>query len=225
MSIIRKTDSTQLPTLVEIKKTSTKELTVICVSYKRYKNIPVLIHSFLAQSLQNFKLLVLHDGYDAEMEGILQEFKNKHPDIIDFKFSEARFNDYGHSLRDMGIGMLDTEYVLITNDDNYYCPKFLEYMFSPIRAESHPPDIVLCDMIHSHNNPGGRLQAPYNFFKTFPRRLSIDMGCFIAKSEWAKKVGFRDKSHDGDATYFEDLVRAAGKPKIIKIDHVLFVHN
>ncbi len=133
-----------------------KEITVICVSYKRYKNIPVLIHSFLAQSLQNFKLLILHDGYDAEMECILQDFKNKSPDIIDYRFSDVRFNDYGHSLRDMGIEMVDTEYVLITNDDNYYCPKFLEYMFMPIHADPAPPDIVLCDMIHSHNNPGGR---------------------------------------------------------------------
>ena len=102
-----------------------KEITVICVSYKRYKNIPVLIHSFLAQTLQNFKLLVLHDGYDAEMEIILQDFRNNYPDIFDYRFSDIRFNDYGHSLRDIGIGMLDTEYVLITNDDNYYCPKFL----------------------------------------------------------------------------------------------------
>jgi glycosyltransferase involved in cell wall biosynthesis len=202
-----------------------KEITVICVSYKRYKNIPVLIHSFLAQSLQNFKLLVLHDGYDAEMEVILQDFRNKYPDIFDYRFSDVRFNDYGHSLRDIGIRTLDTEYVLITNDDNYYCPKFLEYMFMPIHAETSPPDIVLCDMIHSHNNPGGRPQGPYNLFKTSPGRLSIDIGCFIARSELAKKAGFRDKTHDGDATYFEDLVRAAVTPRIIKIDHVLFVHN
>ena len=45
-----------------------KEITVICVAYKRYKNIPVLIHSFFAQTLQNFRLIVIHDGYDADME-------------------------------------------------------------------------------------------------------------------------------------------------------------
>ena len=60
-----------------------KQLTIICVSYKRYRNLPVLVHSFLAQSLQNFKLLVIHDGYDPRMEEILSEFKAKYPEEID----------------------------------------------------------------------------------------------------------------------------------------------
>jgi len=98
-------------------------------------------------------------------------------------------------------------------------------MFAPVRQMTPGPDIVMCDMIHSHNKPGGRKQAPYNFFETRPQRLSVDMGCFMARSALAKQVGFRDKTHDGDATYFEDIVRAAGTPKVVKVPHVLFVHN
>jgi len=39
--------------------------------------------------------------------------------------------------------------------------------------------------------------------------------------------GFRDKTHDGDATYFEDILRQKkGKAlKVAKISRVLFVHN
>ncbi|MBL8644076.1 MAG: glycosyltransferase family 2 protein [Rhodospirillaceae bacterium] len=202
-----------------------KEITVICVAYRRYQNIPVLIHAFLAQTLQNFRLIVIHDGYDAEMDNLLKPYQAAHPDVFSYRFSETRFGDYGHSLRDMGIKMADTEYILLTNDDNYYCPKFLEYMFTPMRQWPAPPDIVMCDMIHSHNRPGGRPQAPYNFFETKPARFSVDMGCFIARTALAKQVGFRDKTHDGDATYFEDLLKAAGNAKIAKIPHVLFVHN
>lgn len=202
-----------------------KELTVICVAYKRYRNIPVLIHAFLAQTVQNFRLLIIHDGADAEMEKLLTPYRDANPGIVDFMFTAQRYNDYGHSLRDIGLKHVDTEYVLQTNDDNYYCPKFLEYMFAPVRQMTPGPDIVMCDMIHSHNKPGGRKQAPYNFFETRPQRLSIDMGCFMARSALAKQTGFRDKSHDGDATYFEDIVRAAGTPKVVKVPHVLFMHN
>jgi glycosyltransferase involved in cell wall biosynthesis len=202
-----------------------KKITIVCVSYKRYKNIPILIHSFLAQTLQNFKLLVIHDGPDAEMDTLLRPYKEKHPDIFDYRFTDTRFNDYGHSLRDIGIKLADTEYILLTNDDNYYCPKFLEYMFLPIQNESPPPDIVFCDMIHSHNNPGDRQQLPYNFFETQPAKNSIDIGCFIVRTDLAEAVGFRDKGFAGDATYFEDVAQAAGEPKIIKIPMVLFVHN
>ena len=202
-----------------------KELTVVCVSYRRYRNIPVLIHAFLAQTLQNFKLLVIHDGPDAEMDALLAPFRRSDPDVVDYRFTETRFKDYGHSLRDMGIRLADTEYLLLTNDDNYYVPTFLEYMFAPVHGATRRPDIVYCDMIHSHNNPGITRQPPYRPFETKPERYCIDIGCFIARTELAKQVGFRDKRSAGDATYFEDLLRAAGDPVVVKVPHVLFVHN
>lgn len=203
-----------------------KALTVICVAYKRYRNLPVLIHSFLAQTLQNFKLIVIHDGYDSQMASLLTPYREQYPEEFDFCFSQQRYNDYGHSLRDMGIQLAQTEYLLITNDDNYYAPKFLEYMFMPILQQPEdPPEIVFCDMIHSHMNPGVSRQLPYNPFPTRPERNHIDMGCFIAKTALARQVGFRDKGFAGDATYFEDLVRAAGQPRIVKIPMTLFVHN
>lgn len=206
---------------------SETELTVVCVSYKRYRNIPVLINCFLAQTLQNFKLIILHDGYDGEMDGVLAPYKAAHPGVVDYRFTDQRYNDYGHSLRDMGILEADTDYLLLTNDDNYYCPVFLEYMFAPVHGGTgKEPDIVYCDMVHSHDNPGVRQQPPYHFFETRPERYFIDIGCFIARTELAKQVGFSDKTHDGDATYFEDLLRVAGpNPSIVKVPHVLFVHN
>jgi GT2 family glycosyltransferase len=199
-----------------------KEITVICVSYRRYRNLPVLLHSLLAQTLQNFKVLVIHDGHDQRMHELLSEFKTKFPEI-DFMFTEKRYDDYGHSLRELGIAQLDTEYFLLTNDDNYYCPVFLELMFRALHE--HRADIVMCDMIHSHENPGGRRQGSYQYFETFPSRTSVDVGCFISRSALAKSVGFRDKTHDGDATFFEDIVRRAVTPKIVKVNKALFIHN
>ena len=200
-----------------------KRLTVICVAHRRYRNINVLVHSFLTQTIQNFKLIILHDGYDEEMHQVLDEFKCRYPDVIEYRFSEIRHNDWGHSLRDMGIQIAQQEYLLITNDDNYYCPIFLESMFRALEVNN--ADIVMCDMIHSHSNPGGRPQLPYSLFQTAPKRLSVDIGCFIVKTELAKKVGFRDRGHDGDATYLEDLIGAKKDIRIAKVNQVLFVHN
>jgi hypothetical protein len=199
------------------------ELTVVCVSYRRYDNIPILIHSFLTQTLQSWKLLILHDGYDEKMDRVLARYKAEHPGKIDYRFTDQRHNDYGHSLRDIGIRMADTEYLLITNDDNYYCPRFVELMLPDMKA--HGADIALCNMIHSHERPGLRPQPSYMPFETRPERGSVDIGSFIARTDWARRVGFRDKSHDGDATYFEDLLRCAERPKVLKVERTLFVHN
>ncbi|TDK67551.1 glycosyltransferase family 2 protein [Sapientia aquatica] len=199
------------------------EITIVCVAYKRYHLIPILIHCFLAQTLQNFKLLVLHDGYDEQMHTLLDEFKVKHPDKFDYYFSEQRFNDYGHTLRDIGIKMAESEYILITNDDNYYCPDFLEIMFKAIKQTN--ASIAMCDMVHGHTNPGNRPQLAHTFFETFPQINSVDIGCFITKTSYAKQVGFRDKGYAGDATYFEDILRVASDGVYVKVPQILFYHN
>ena len=200
-----------------------KEITIVCVSYKRYELVPVMVYCLLAQTLQNFRLLLLHDGPDEKMEQLFASFKQQHPDVIDYYFSEQRYNDYGHSLRDIGIKMADTEYILITNDDNYYCPDFLEIMFDAIHKTG--AGIAMCDMVHGHANPGNRPLPRHSYFETFPRVNDMDMGCFIAKTSWAKQAGFRDKGYAGDATYFEDILKLAGDAKFVKVHQVLFYHN
>ena len=199
------------------------ELTIVCVAYKRYQNIQVLIHSLLAQTVQNFKLLILHDAYDEQMDVLLSQYKARNPSLIDYAFTEVRHNDFGHTLREIGIRLVDTPYLLLTNDDNYYCPIFVENMMQALHA--HQADLVLCDMIHSHNNPGGHQQPPYSLLKTAPQPGSIDIGCFIVKSSLAKQVGFRDKRHDGDATFFADILSKNPQIRVAKVNQVLFVHN
>lgn len=201
----------------------TPELTIVCVAYRRYQQIPVLIHSLLAQTVQNFKLLILHDGYDQEMDALLSQYKSRYPELIDYAFTQERHNDYGHSLREIGIQLAQTPLILLTNDDNYYCPIFVEKML--LALQEHQADLVLCDMIHSHNNPGGHIQPPYSLLKTAPQPGSVDIGCFIVKTAMAKEVGFRDKGHDGDATFFGDLLRTNPAIRIAKVNQVLFVHN
>ena len=202
---------------------SKKEITIICVAYKRYKNIHVLINSFLCQTLDNWKLLIIHDGPDSVMQEILKKYADEN-DNIDYMFTDVRYNDYGHTLRDMGIQKSDTEYLMLTNDDNYYVPVFLEYMFKSIHANKL--DFALCNMIHSHNNPGVYFQQPYELFKSFPKKNYIDVGNFIVRTSIAKEVGFNDRSFDADGTFVDEIMhRYTGKIRIGKLDNVLYVHN
>lgn len=197
---------------------------VICVAYKRYGPLKVLVQSFLNQTAPNWKLTVIHDGADAEFSRIMAAFAAEAPDKIAYRATEERYNDYGHTLRDMGLKGAQSDYVLITNDDNYYIPKFIEIVSEAIQKSG--ADAVHFDMIHSHNKPGGRPQPSYCLFETEYKRQAIDMGAAVVRTELAKAAGFRDKTHDGDATYFEDVAKAKGKGfKTFKVPRVLFVHN
>ena len=199
------------------------QLTVIVAAYRRYDQLPVVLHSFLCQTLQNFRLLIIHDGPDAAMETLLADYKSRYSERIDYVLTPTRYNDFGHSLRELGIALADTPFLLFTNDDNYYVPRFLELMFA--RIKQRKLDVLMCNMIHSHENPGGRDQRGYNLFITRPRKLSVDIGCFIVRTEYARRAGFRDKTHDGDGTFFEDILACSPPPRVGKLARVLFVHN
>lgn len=224
-----------------------KELTVVCVSYQRYREIHVLINSLLSQTLQNWKLLIIHDGPDAQMEAELKPYLERYPDLIRFQCTETRYNDYGHTLRKMGIELCDTEFVLLTNDDNYYARKFLQYMFEAIRQQNL--DMVLCNMIHSHKNPGKYRQDDYHLFDSFPQMNYVDVGNFIIRTDRARAVGFTDTSYAADGVFVERVMEQHNVISLIpgwsgnwryrfrrkdpakqtlrvgKVSRVLFVHN
>lgn len=200
-----------------------KEITIVCVAYKRYREIHILINSIICQTLDNWKLTIIHDGPDDKMNKILGHYKRENNNI-DYMFTDKRYNDYGHSLRDIGIRKANTEFLLLTNDDNYYMPVFLEYMFQSIRANEL--DLILCDMIHSHNNPGIYMQQPYELFKAFPKKHYTDIGNFIVKTKIAQDVGFRSREFDADGVFIDDIMtRYSNKIRVGKINNVLFVHN
>jgi glycosyltransferase involved in cell wall biosynthesis len=210
---VNKADQTKVP-----------KLTVYCVAYKRYDKIAVLVHSFMCQTYCDFRLVVIHDGHDAEMQELLAALKKRYPARLDYFFTENRFNDHGHSLRAIAIEQCNSEFIMITNDDNYYVPVFLEKMFEKIDGERL--EFVLCDMVHNYDwRPRGGKDS-YNAFITEPRKDRVDIGCFIVKTAVAKEVGFRDRSFAADGTFVDDIMAfRGGVIQWGKVDKVLFVHN
>lgn len=196
-------------------------LTISVVAYQRYKQLACLIHSLQAQTMTDFHLAISHDGPDANMNAMLLKMSQETELSFEYNFSTVRYNDYGHSLREIAINDCKTEYLLLTNDDNYYVPTFVELMMTVIERDHL--DMILCDMIHSHDRPGGRPIGSYSAFITEPSMQNIDIGCFIVRAKYAKRVGFRDKGFNGDGIFVEDLISLGLQWG--KIDKFLFVHN
>jgi hypothetical protein len=77
-------------------------------------------------------------------------------------------------------------------------------MFEPIN--NWGADFVQSAMVHNQLNPGIYIKPENNYFDTIQKKIYIDIGTFIVRTSMAKEVGFRDKSHDGDGTFVEDLL-------------------
>ena len=196
-------------------------LDVVAVAFEREGELCVFVQSWINQTANNWRLKVIHDGPNEKFTQIMQTFANAKPNQVEFFCTPFRYHDYGHTLRQIGIDQAQGDYLLITNADNYFIPKAVEYL-DGVMGRS---DVVLFDMVHSHNRPGGRDLPPYSYFETDYRRGSIDVSSAIVRTKMAKKVGFQDKSHDGDATYFEDILKSCEPLSVLKLSQILFVHN
>jgi hypothetical protein len=202
----------------------TPSIEIIAVAHQRIGELKVFVQSILNQTAPNWTLNVIHDGPDAVFESTMRRFAKESANRISFSWTPRRHNDYGHSLREQGLAQAHGDFILLTNADNYYAPRFVEFMNDAIERTN--PDVVMFDMVHSHDNAGGRGTPAYSHFKTEYGRTNIDMGAAIVRRELAQKAGFHDKTHDGDATYFENVARIKGQSTAIcKINRVLLVHN
>ncbi len=200
---------------------------VVAVAFDRLNEIKVFVQSWINQTEKNWKLTIIHDGHNSDFMSLMESYHKIDPNRITFYCTEKRFNDYGHSLREIGLKNLEGDFVLITNADNYFIPKAVEFLNRAIVETKGEVDVVMFDMVHSHNRPGNRDLPPYFFFQVKYKRNFIDLSAAIVKNNLAAKVGFRDKSLAGDATYFEDIVESKypEKLKCLKIPRILFVHN
>jgi hypothetical protein len=197
-------------------------LEIICVSYKR----PIKLHCFLlslaCQTSNDFKVRVIHDGPDRETKKVVAMVNREYPHLnLSYEETHERYNDYGHTLRDMGLRTSESENILLTNDDNYYVPIFVEEIILEMKNKNS--DIIFFDMVHSHKilelpNPIG-----YQTLITEPRLNRIDMGSFVFNGKIGREVGFNDRSFAADGIFFEELLSRTDK--ISKISKVLFVHN
>ena len=187
------------------------KLSMVCVAFQRPVEIKVLIASILAQTMKDFELIIIHDGEDGaeQIKTIVEWFDDSR---IIFRSTPNRFDDFGHSLREIGTQIASGEFVGHTNDDNYYAPVYFEKMVEGL--ESTPADFAYCDMIHSHQG--------WQLFSTEPRANLLDAGGWVCrKSFLPEKWG--DKSFNGDGVYINQIMER--NPRTVKVPGVLFVHN
>jgi glycosyltransferase involved in cell wall biosynthesis len=194
------------------------KISIIVVAYKRYNQIKCLLYSLLSQTYENFEVIVLHDGIDETHANTMADFSED--PRIQYVQTNVRYDDWGMSLRNIGLSMVTGDVVVNTNDDNYYTPNWLREVVSAF--ENDPVvNFVYYPMVHSHNIIQNHNQSDYGFFVPELKRCYIDMGQFAVKREIIEDHNFKSDP-EADGQLIEEML-----PKLntVYIDKVLFVHN
>lgn len=192
---------------------------VIVVAYRRTLPLRILIDSFRVQTDKRWELHVIHDGeVPTDVKRIFDTYAGLEPQITFYR-SECRKGNYGHPNRRLMLEKIDIEendFILLTNDDNYYVPEFVNYCHSHM---TKTVGMIYFDMLHNYYS--------YDVLKTRPLINNIDMGAFIVRGSIAKKVGFKSDKYEADGIYCVACANYCRKNsfEIVKVPGILFVHN
>ena len=193
-------------------------LHIIIVAYQRAVPLRIMIDCILIQSYSQWQIHIIHDGpAPKEVKDVVDSYNDAR---IQYYETPTVNGAWGHPNRKIALKQLSLnhrDYVLITNDDNYYVPDFIRIFMNECRNEF--VGFVYCNTVHSYEK--------YNLFVSKVKENCIDMGSFIVKLDVAKRVGFNHTHLSADGKYAEDCANYCKRRRlrIVHVEKPLFVHN
>jgi hypothetical protein len=192
-------------------------LRVIAIAYEQPVALRMLIDSFLLQTDERWRLTVVHDGPPSA--DMLKTFSLYSDPRIRFLFSQVRLQSYGNDHRREYLQKIEggaDDYVLITNQDNVYVPRFVELMLQQAKITV---GMIYCNTVHNHLVYKGQVSEI--------AVGKIDGGCIIVSLPLAKAVGYRHNVGHADGLYAEECRDRCVEEalEIIHVNRFLFIHN
>jgi hypothetical protein len=197
---------------------------IIAIAYGRPLDLRILIDSFIVQTDPRWMLHIVYDGKPPqEILDLIKSYETpiyaKYLPQIEFLYSIERKQHCGHPNRKITLQNLqgsDDDFVLMTNDDNYYCKKYVEIMLRNIDGMT---GAVTCNTSHSHFD--------YELHQSTMKEYYIDMGAFIVRFHVAKAVGFNHMHISADGKYAEECAAYCElhKLNIVHVPKPLWTHN
>lgn len=186
----------------------------IIPTYDRIYPLHAMLSSLMAQTDEDWSANIVVDGPEHDtIEEVVARYNTPR---IYCTYTDKRYNDWGHTPREQGKQASTADYIIMTGDDNYYMPVFVEELRKAAN-ETHA-DFIYWDMIHSYE--------PYNYglLTCQPKYGHIDMGAYATKNALAKAIKLTS-NHSADGEFVETIMVHHRAAALHKINKVLFVHN
>ena len=187
----------------------------IIPTYNRPDFLMCTINSILAQRSDQWKIHVVADcPPEGTLDKIMKYFEGD--DRIQFTILPERYNDWGHTPRNYGMQHATEDWVIMTGEDNYYMPVFVDHFLNSVTPQSH---FVFCNMVHNWSD------HQYYPIDCEPSWGKIDIGNFMVKRENGQRIRLDVKNEQADGEFVEKYLKKFPEGEVIKINKILYVHN
>ena len=184
-------------------------------TYNRPDHLMCMINSIYAQTNPNWSIHVVADcPPEGSIDKIIEYFKES--DKIRFTILSKRYNDWGHTPRNIGLQESKEEWIVMTGEDNYYAPIFVDEFLSKVTPESH---FIYCDMVHNW------VKQRYKCISSKPQYGLIDIGNFMTRTKFSKELKLNITKMEADAIFVADYLKKYPLGEVIHIEKTLYVHN
>lgn len=183
----------------------------IIPTYSGSNCIRTLLECLNQQTSKNWKATIVCDGQSAMTNQLVKDLLI--PGKIDLiSLPDGPHKDWGHTPREVGKNQSTGDFIVMTGDDNYYVPSFVQ----EVSEHTTNYDFIYCDMLHN--------QYDYRPFITQPTLNYIDIGCFAIRGNIAKKIPL-NKTYSADGEFVQEYIKRYGTSRVKKINKILYVHN
>lgn len=187
----------------------------IIPTWNRPHQLMTVVSSIFSQRDDRWKIHVVADGIYDGYEKVKNYFTGD--DRIKFTELETPGRDWGHTPRNYGLENATEDWVVMSGDDNYYTPVFVDHFLNA--AKPAGVNFVYCDMIHNWTD--------YQYFhvKAEPVYGRIDIGNFMTKRIYAQQLRLDITNEAADAKFVEAYLNKFTRVGVKYIPKPLYVHN
>lgn len=193
----------------------------IIPTYSRKDHLKAMICSLLAQTKPNWKAHIIADNPPDEINNDNIKFiRHINDDRIKYTRLTDRKNDWGHTPRNYGLDNSTEEWVVMTGEDNYYVPTFVEEFMDEMNDSTI--NFIFCSFLHNQGHMGNS----YYPIKAKLELGKIDMGCFAFKKYLSDGIRLDTTIPEADYKFVVDMINQYSEEmNVVYVDEILYVHN
>jgi len=181
------------------------------------------VDSVIDQTYKDWEQIICSDGFSEALPSFIVESR-KDP-RLKYSFSTNHKEDHAFSLRREMLDKASGELIVFWDDDNYYCPTYLEKMVNKLENSQNnnpsSPMFAICQIIHFGPLPIKWGTPPKTLTGVPPILYNVDSSQLLIYKKallsinWNRNTGY----------FFESVYEQLGnKYSYVVVDEILALH-